>query len=230
TSPMMNPSIVQQISECFVKPQQTTEESKQPCYLTPWDLTMLSVQYIEKGLLFKKPPATHNQEDLINTLLDKLKQSLSLTLVHFYPLADHLAKVKNENPPAYSVFVDCNNNPAAKFIHATLHMTISDILSPVYVPLVVQSLFDHDGALNIDGHTRPLLSIQVTELADGIFIGCSMNHSLADGSSYRNFFNAWSEIFQAQEKSTLSISHQPINQCWFLDGHGPMINLPFKHQ
>ncbi|GAV61302.1 Transferase domain-containing protein [Cephalotus follicularis] len=226
----MNPSIVQQISECFVKPQLTTEESKQPCYLTPWDLAMLAVQYIQKGLLFKKPPATHSQQDFINTLLDKLKQSLSLTLVHFYPLAGRLATVKNENPPAYSVFVDCNNSPGAKFIHAVLDMTISDILSPTYVPLVVQSLFDHDRALNIDGHTRPLLSIQVTELVDGVFIGCSMNHSLGDGTSYWNFLNAWSEIFQAQEKGTLSISYPPIIQRWFLDGHGPMINLPLKHQ
>lgn len=65
-----------------------------------------------------------------------------------------------------------------------LDMAISDIISPTDVPLVVQSFFDHDRAVNHDGHERPLLSIQVTELVDGVFIGCSMNHAIVDGTSY----------------------------------------------
>ncbi|RVX00022.1 putative acetyltransferase [Vitis vinifera] len=105
-------------------------------------------------------------------------------------------------------------------------MTISDILSPIHVPSVVQSFFDHDRVVNHDAHTLSLslLSIQVTELLDGIFIGCSANHSIVDGTSFWHFLNAWSEIFNAQEKNT-SISRPTI----LTDGCGPVVSLPFTH-
>lgn len=226
---MANPPTVQYISECFVKPQHVLPESKQPFYLAPWDLATITVHYIQKGLLFNKPlQVDDDQETSIKPLLDRLKDSLSITLLHFYPLAGRLATKKEENPHSYWVFIDCNNSPGAKFIHASLDMTVSDILSPTDVPSVVQSFFDHDRAVNHDGHIMPLLTIQVTELVDGIFIGCSINHMVVDGSSFWHFFNMWSEIFQAQGKN-ISISRPPIHNRWFPDGHGPIINLPFTH-
>jgi hypothetical protein len=109
-------------------------------------------------------------------------------------------------------------------------MTVSDILTPTDVPLVVKSLFDLDKAINHDGHTMPLLSIQVTELVDGVFVGCSMNHYIGDGTSYWKFFNAWSEIFQAQGQGRdVPISREPLHNRWFPEGYCPLINLPFKH-
>ena len=128
--------------------------------MTPWDLAMLSGKYMQKGLLFTKPPAANAQEDFIKSLLDRLKHSLSVTLVHFYSLAGCLVTQKNENPPSSLIFVDCSNSAGAKFIYADLDMTISDILSPIDVPSIFQSFFDHDRAVNYDGHTMPLLSVQ----------------------------------------------------------------------
>ena len=191
---------------------------------------MLSLNYIQKGLLFTKPSAVNDPQNFMTTLLDRLKDSLALILVHFYPLAGRLATKREENPPSYLVFVDCNNSPGAKFIHTAADMTISDILSPIHVPSVVQSFFDHDRVVNHDAHTLSLslLSIQVTELLDGIFIGCSANHSIVDGTSFWHFLNAWSEIFNAQEKNT-SISRPPILKRWFPDGCGPVVSLPFTH-
>jgi hypothetical protein len=226
---MSNPPQIRYISDCFIKSQHASEELKKPFYLTPWDLVMLSTNYIQRGLLYAKPQAADEQEDFIKTLLERLKHSLSVTLVHFYPLAGRLVTKKNENPPSCLIFVDCSNSPGAKFIHAALDMTISDILSPTDVPSIVQLFFDHDRALNHDGHTMPLLSIQVTELKDGIFIGCSTNHCIVDGVSYWHFFNTWSEIFQAQGNN-ISITRPPIHKRWFPDGVGPILNLPFTHQ
>ncbi|XP_015884294.3 uncharacterized acetyltransferase At3g50280 [Ziziphus jujuba] len=227
----MNPPTVGKISECFIKPDCVTEESKQPFYLTAWDLTQLSVHYIQKGLLFAKPPEAQHNENFVAGLLEGLKESLSLALLHFYPLAGRFSTVKSENPASYWVFVDCNSSPGAKFIYAVaLDITVNDILSPVDVPLVVQSFFDHHKAVNHDGHTMSLLSIQVTELKDGVFIGCSMNHAIGDGTTYWNFFNTWSEIFQKiQRNSDNSISRPPVLERWCLPGHGPIINLPFTH-
>ncbi|XP_050366825.1 uncharacterized acetyltransferase At3g50280-like [Argentina anserina] len=221
---------VKYISECFIQPHTAPEESKKPFYLAPFDLAMLSVHYIQKGLLFTKPPEANNPS-FFESLLVKLKHSLSLALVHFYPLAGRLVTKKEQDPHLYLVYVDCTNSPGAKFIHASLDMSVSDILSPTDVPLVVQSFFDHDRAVNHDGHTMSLLTAQVTELVDGVFIGLSMNHALVDGTSYWHFFNTWSEIFQAEENNnTLSkISRPPVLDRWFPEGHGPIFSLPYTN-
>ncbi|KAF2309790.1 hypothetical protein GH714_005117 [Hevea brasiliensis] len=216
----MNPKAVQHISECLIKPQRILQETRHPWYLTPWDLLMLSVHYIQKGLLFAKP--TPYQEFNIMDLLEKLKHSIALTLVHFYPLSGRLATSKTEDPASYVVYVDCSNSPGARFVYATLDMTVSDILSPTYVPLVVQSFFDHDKALNHDGHVRSLVTIQVTELVDGVFIGCSMNHAMGDGASFWHFLNTLSEIFQAQG-GDVQISRPPVLERWFPDGCGELL-------
>ncbi|OMO92571.1 Transferase [Corchorus olitorius] len=211
---------------------QSDEESKQPFYLTTWELLMLSLHYTQNGLLFAKPPlaVAHNKDkDLMKNLIEKLKKSLSLALVHFYPLAGRFVTTRqeNQNPPVYYVYVDCNNSPGAKLIHAAIDMTISDVVSPKYVPEAVESFFDHDRAVNHDGHSRPLLSIQVTELVDGVFIGFSISHSIVDGTSFWHFVNALSEIFQGQN---LEISRPPVLERWFPEGHGPILNLPFTHE
>ncbi|KAG5542109.1 hypothetical protein RHGRI_021836 [Rhododendron griersonianum] len=225
----MSTPTVQTISECFIKPQYSVEEVKPPIHLAAWDLAMLSVNYIQKGLLFIKPQITRSdQENPVESLLNRLKDSLSLTLVHFYPLAGRLTTLKQENPPSYSVYIDCNNSPGAKFIYATADLTIADILSPVDVPIVVQSFFDHDRAINHDGHSMSLLSIQVTELIDGVFIGCSANHAVIDGTSYWQFFEILSHTFAAEEKNP-GIPRPPILKRWFPNGHGPIHNLPFSH-
>ncbi|KAI8553647.1 hypothetical protein RHMOL_Rhmol05G0032600 [Rhododendron molle] len=137
--------------------------------------------------------------------------------------------MKQENPPSYSVCIDCNNSPGAKFIYATADLTIADVLSPVDVPVVFQSFFNHDRAINHDGHSMSLLSIQVTELIDGIFIGCSANHAVIDGTSYWHFFEILSNTFSTEEKN-LGISRPPFLKRWFPNGHGPIHNLPFSHR
>ncbi|KAJ8435948.1 hypothetical protein Cgig2_023324 [Carnegiea gigantea] len=186
---------IERISECFIKPKYEIEESNESYHLAPWDLAMLSSHYIQKGLLFAKPKNNSNYST--DKLLESLKESLSLTLFHFHPLA---------------VFVDCKKGPGVGFIHATLDVTISDIVSSANVPLVVRSFFDHDRA--------------VTELLDGVFIGCSMNHVLGDGTSYWHFWNVWTEIHIANGKD-ISVSRLPVHQRWFPDGYGPVALLPF---
>ncbi|AES73323.1 uncharacterized acetyltransferase At3g50280 [Medicago truncatula] len=226
----MNTPSLNLVSECFIKPCPPIEDSNQICYLGPWDISMLSAYYIQKGLLFKKPTSSSlNKQHFIENLVEKLKHSLSLTLFHFHPLSGRLVTKKSEDPHFYTVFVDCKNSLGAKFIHATLDITINDILSPVDVPPIVHSFFDHHRAVNHDGHTMSLLSIQVTELLDSVFIGCSMNHCIGDGTGYWNFFNSFSEIFQNDVHVPVPISHKPIHNRWFPEGYGPIISLPFKH-
>lgn len=66
--------------------------------------------------------------------------------------------------------------------------------------------------VNFDSHTKPILSIQVTELQDGFFIGFTMNHSVVDGTSFIHFITTLSEIFNLRDNIP-KISKLPIFGC-----------------
>ncbi len=204
-------------------------ESTQRIELTPWDLQLLLVDYIQKGLLFLKPTPSQEKELKGSSVIDHLKTSLSRTLDIFYPLAGCLVMVENHDDKTVSFFLDCNNL-GAQFVHAVADdVTVADILEPIYVPDIVNSFFLMNGVLNKQGISKPLLGVQVTELADGFFIGCTLNHCVVDGSSFWHFFNTWSEISRGNIDPT-SQSLPPIFKRCFLDGIIDLpIHIPFHH-
>ncbi|KAI7728466.1 hypothetical protein M8C21_030018 [Ambrosia artemisiifolia] len=217
---------VEIISDCFIKPKFLLEEAKKPTYLSPWDLAMMSTHYIQKGLLY---PLPDNQHFSLNTFLDDLKDSLSATLTHFHPLAARLATLKHQNPPSLAIFINPDNSLGARFIHSSVNLTVNDILTPTDVPSIVHSFFDHHKAISHDGHKLPLLSVKVTKLIDGIFIGCSANHMVVDGSAFWHFFNSWSEVFRSKRENNLlhHISRPPVIERWIPEGCDKIITLPF---
>lgn len=211
---MPSSPLVHYISKCTVKPRPSSRPAATLHHLTPWDLAMLSTHYIQKGLLFSTSLPTHQ-------LIDHLKSSLATALHHFYPLAGRL--VTHQHPRGISVSVECTDE-GAEFIHATkCDATISDVLAPLSdVPSFVHNFFPLDGAVSHDGHSLPLLAVQLTELADGFFLACSFNHALGDGTSYWHFFSTWAEISR-----TGDISRPPIMDRWFI--RDLPITLPFSH-
>ncbi|XP_008778923.1 uncharacterized acetyltransferase At3g50280-like [Phoenix dactylifera] len=238
------------LSRRMVRPSQ----SRGVIHLTPWDLKMLSVDYIQKGILFLKPPPPpppppaaaaddddaaktrsdeqreedggKEEEDSSPVIISDLLSSFARALDHFFPLAGRLATAKHEETNSLSIFLDCNDE-GAEFIHASAAtVTASDVLAPLYVHPVVQSFFPLNGVLGCDGLSTPLLAVQVTELADGgIFIGCSLNHAVADGSSFWHFFNSWAHL--SRDRHQVSIPNPPTIDRWFLDSCPPPIRLPF---
>nr|XP_043608470.1 uncharacterized acetyltransferase At3g50280-like [Erigeron canadensis] len=227
---MSSPSTVTIVSECFIKPlHDLSPETKQPLHFAPFELSFLNFNYIQKGLLFSKPP--ENKGFSITAFLDDLKNSLSATLTHFYPLVSRLAtRIQDDhNPPSYVIYLDPKNRPGVKFIYAKTDATILDIINPTYVPLIVGSFFDLNNAISHDGHTLPLVSIKVTELTDGIFIGGSINHVVADGTSFWHFMTSWSEIFKSKNRETCIISRTPVFKRLALEGYDPRVNLPYTH-
>ncbi|KMS96514.1 hypothetical protein BVRB_9g224550 [Beta vulgaris subsp. vulgaris] len=117
------------------------EDAKQPYYLSPIELAMLSIDPIQKGLLYSlnnsSNEVNYDRTKVISHLLEKLKHSLSLALVHFYPLAGRFATRKYPDEHACSVFVDCTKGPGARLIHAfAVDVTISDIMSSIDVPTI----------------------------------------------------------------------------------------------
>ncbi|XWS41885.1 hypothetical protein CRYUN_Cryun17cG0120900 [Craigia yunnanensis] len=199
----------------------THKAENQRVELTPWDLRLLLVGPIQKGLLFLKPKPSREKETDQNTFIRHLRTSLSHTLDYFPTLAGRLATTEHDDE-TISFFIDCNN-AGALFIHAEADgVTISEVVKPVYVPPVVHSFFPLNGLRNSEGIFKPLLAVQVTELVDGIFVGCTINHSVVDGTSFWHFFNSWSEI----SRGSFHLSKPPVFQCSFFDSINYPIRIP----
>ncbi|KAJ8770796.1 hypothetical protein K2173_021443 [Erythroxylum novogranatense] len=197
--------------------QQPNESTPSKVELTPWDLQLLAVGPIQKGLLFHKPKFSKD----INFTIRHLETSLSRTLDFFAPLAGRLATIQHGSGTA-SFFIDCNN-AGALFVQAiAARVTIADIMESLYVPEIVHSFFALNETKNYEGISRPLLGVQVTELVDGIFIGCTINHVVADGTSFWHFFNSWSEISRGMVK----LSKPPVLQRWFPDRVDCPVRIP----
>ncbi|KAK4268646.1 hypothetical protein QN277_025266 [Acacia crassicarpa] len=150
------------------------------------DLPMLSCHYIQKGILLPPPPFSFPD------LLLSLKRSLAVTLSIFPPLAGRLFT----DSDGY-VHIQCND-AGVDFIHASAnHLATHSILyssTLTDVSSCFKRFFVHDKTISYSGHSLPLVAVQVTELADAVFIGCTVNHAVVDGTSLWHFFNTFAEI------------------------------------
>ncbi|KAM7271112.1 hypothetical protein ACFE04_030326 [Oxalis oulophora] len=177
------------VSRSCVVPDQTSD--MESLKLSVSDLPMLSCHYIQKGCLFTRP-----QNISIDVLLSSLRAALANTLSHIPPLAGRLFT----DHETKQVFIKCNDQ-GVEFVHATaLHLLIRDVIGPSRAPECVKGFFACDRMVSYSGHFNPIVAVQVTELADGIFIGCSANHAVMDGTSFWNFFNTFAELSKGVKK------------------------------
>ncbi|XP_074317861.1 putative acetyltransferase At3g50280 [Silene latifolia] len=156
---------------------------------------------------------------------------MSIALVDFYPLAGLLSTVKYDDDQSSLVYVDPEKGPGAILIHASgteeYKVTVNDIVTCYEnSSRNIWSFFDMGelGVVNYDGHTRPLLSVQVTNLVDGVFLGFTMNHALGDGISIFHFIKVLSKVFMGQGAEI----EKPIFKAMFADGYGPVLKLPYS--
>jgi hypothetical protein len=219
---------VQIVCRRVIRPEPATSPDGAPpepeiMHLTPWDLRMVTVDYIQKGVLLPKPQTGGEAAHLV----DGLASSFARALDRFYPLAGRLAVTEATGGVVVSL---CCNGEGAEFVHAVApDVTVSDITTPVYIPPVVRSLFPLNGVLGTDV-SRPVLAAQITELADGVFVATSLNHGVADGTTFWHFFNTWSEISRRSGGSD-AVSEistpPPVLERWFLETSSVPITLPF---
>ena len=144
-------------------------------HLTPWDLQMLTIDHIQKGVLLPKPPGPGGAGD---ELVERLASSLARALASFHPFAGRLAVEEtggsSGDDGTVTVSLRCTGD-GAEFVHAVAAgVTVADVAGPLLVPRVVWSLFPLDGLVGADAaagsRARPRLAAQVTELADGVFV------------------------------------------------------------
>ncbi|EPS73996.1 hypothetical protein M569_00760 [Genlisea aurea] len=149
------------------------------------EMMFLSVPYIKMGYLFESPPFPTSE------LILKLKTALSRTLTHFPVLAGRLI-TDDEG----FVYVTCNDQ-GADLIHVDgSSLTTRDLTeySNDELPKHLNHCFPADLLLGSEGFSKPLLVVQVTELADGVSITVNMREAIADGISYLNFFLSFAEL------------------------------------
>lgn len=174
------------------------ESTPQRIDFTPWDLQFLLLGSIQKGILY-----SHSMPDHVHLL----KTSLSRTLDYFYPLAGRLCYDEDVEKNAKLYYIECNNG-GVEFVQAVSEdINVADILKAEYDVGIIRRLFPQNGLLNIECDVKPFFSVQITELAGGgCFIGCTLSHMFADGTSFWHLMNSWSEI----SRGCGIISEQPV--------------------
>uniref|UniRef100_A0A0E0LQJ6 Acetyltransferase n=1 Tax=Oryza punctata TaxID=4537 RepID=A0A0E0LQJ6_ORYPU len=210
-------------------------EHETTVHLTPWDLRLLTVENIQKGILLPKPPTGGE------TLVEHLASSFARALGRFYPFAGRLAveEVDDGASPECTISVSLRcNDEGAEFVHAVApDVSVANIAASLHIPRVVWSFFPLNGVVAAHAATEslPVLSTQVTELSDGVFIAMSVNHVVGDGTNFWEFMNTWSEISRSSG-GELDISPLPststsrplVVKRWFLDNCTVPIPLPFS--
>ncbi|KAJ7969908.1 HXXXD-type acyl-transferase family protein [Quillaja saponaria] len=167
-------------TKSHVKPNKKI--GKQEFQLTTFDLPYLAFYYNQKLVFYKG--------DGFEGLVKKLKDGLSVVLEEFYQLA---GKLEKDEEGVFRVEYD-DGMTGVEVIEAVADeigvadLTVEDGSS------TLKELVPCNGILNLEGMHRPLLSVQLTKLKDGLAMGCAFNHAVLDGTSTWHFMSSWAEI------------------------------------
>ncbi|KAF3438979.1 hypothetical protein FNV43_RR17254 [Rhamnella rubrinervis] len=144
-----------------------------------------------QGLLFHEPKSLFQEEPSSNSLMEHLKATLSQALDIFHPVAGRLAALaltENEGQTS-SLFLSVMVTELGLSMQRLKVPHWLTFSSPSLIMTSFYSFFPAKGVLNCQGISKALLAVQVTELVDGMFIGCSPNHSVGNGTSFCHFIH-----------------------------------------
>ncbi|ESR45467.1 HXXXD-type acyl-transferase family protein [Citrus sinensis] len=120
---------------------------------------------------------------IVSKRLQLLKQSLSETLVRYYPLAGKMT----DN---YSV--DCNDE-GVYFVEARALISLNEFLSKPDLSLIFNKFFPADGN-DQSGQIAAAhaAKVQVTSFACGGLVVCAgISHMIGDGTTFSSFMKSW---------------------------------------
>ncbi|GLJ43862.1 hypothetical protein SUGI_0914240 [Cryptomeria japonica] len=167
---------------CMVEPAVPT--LRQSMFLSSLDLLFLPFHNIQRLLFYR---LTHAND--YSSVIENLKNGLSLVLVHFYPLAGQM-KISESGRPE----VECNNR-GVEFKEVSINVPFHDLEKDGFQrkPFFKNLVHEADNSAD-ENYGRPLLSIQVTAFeGGGISIGTTIHHVMVDGNSYWHFMTSWAE-------------------------------------
>ncbi|KAK1414118.1 hypothetical protein QVD17_29859 [Tagetes erecta] len=126
------------------------------------------------------------------TVVQTLKNSLSITLVHFYPLAGRLASIADGR-------LELNCNAAGvPFTEAYADVKLADLDDFFEYPIFDQLIPSVDYR-NTPLKEAPLLLLQVTRfLCGGWSLGFCISHVVVDGQSALHFLTEWARVCRGE--------------------------------
>ncbi|XP_042480410.1 anthocyanin 5-aromatic acyltransferase-like [Macadamia integrifolia] len=154
--------------------------------LTFFDLLWLPLPPVELLFFYDFP---YPISQFTHSLLPHLKQSLSCTLIHFYPFSGNLSWPHDPNHPmiCYTEGDSVSFSVAesdADFYHLSSNNLKDAIESRPLVPHLPAS-----------GPIVPMLALQVTVFPNnGICIAATHHHSVCDGRGFTHFMRTWASI------------------------------------
>nr|URS65387.1 akuammiline synthase [Alstonia scholaris] len=163
--------ILQRISKTFIKPSSPTPESLR-CYNLSSSDQMITSVYISLAFFYGSPGCESSR------IRQQLDNSLSRTLVYYYPFAGRL--VDNDH-------IDCNDQ-GVQFVEVRIHCPISAILKQT--TSYAEDLVFPRGTSAC--HEDSLVVVQLNRFeCGGVAIAVCISHKVADGSGAIAFINDW---------------------------------------
>ncbi|KAD0611561.1 hypothetical protein E3N88_43985 [Mikania micrantha] len=173
---------VEIINKTHVKPQKPL--GRKECQLVTFDLPYIAFYYNQKLLVYK------GGVEEFEGILEKLKDGLRVVLEEFYQLAGKLDK---DDDGVFKVVYD-DDMDGVEVVSAAAEDTMTADLLQEEGTVNLKEYMPYNDVLNFEGLHRPLLSVQLTKLKDGLVMGCSFNHAILDGTSTWHFMSSWAEI------------------------------------
>ncbi|KAK6240240.1 hypothetical protein QUC31_005709 [Theobroma cacao] len=166
-------------------------------------------------------PYPYSTSHFLSATLPTLKQSLSLTLQHFFPFAGHLVLDSKSNRPKI-VYNEKHSFVSLTFAesNADFHYISGDRPRDVeefhpLVPSLERSLQSSDD----ENEALPLLAVKVTVFPNsGLCIGLAYHHVAADGRTFDNFIKTWASFHK--DSSFLITAMPSYDRTLVIDKHG----------
>nr|GMC93047.1 BAHD acyltransferase DCR [Ipomoea batatas] len=166
-----------------VKPRKPL--GRKECQLVTFDLPYLAFFYNQKLLVYGGAGAGEFEE-----AVERLKDGMAVVLEEFYQLAGKLGK---DEEGVFRVEYDDDMDGVEVAVAAADAVAVADLINEEGTA-VFKELIPYTQILNLEGLHRPLLSVQLTKLKDGVAIGLAFNHAVLDGMSTWHFMSSWAEI------------------------------------
>ncbi|KAJ7948854.1 Anthocyanin 5-aromatic acyltransferase [Quillaja saponaria] len=165
---------------------------------------------IQRLYLYEFPYPTQH---FMQTVLPNLKQSLSITLQHFYPCASNLVCPPQPNKP-HILYVNGEssvNFTVSEWSNANFEQLIADHPREVSIYHPFVSSFPPTSTLEDGTRLIPLMAIHVTFIPNfgfGICIG--IQHVCTDGKGFLNLMKAWSSICRTRGECLSSLGKDSL--------------------
>ncbi|KAL4652372.1 hypothetical protein ACB092_01G228500 [Castanea dentata] len=185
---MVSNNSVNILEVCRVNPLPSSLASATPSSLplTFFDILWLRFPPVERVFFYETPPTNAT---FLNSIVPKLKHSLSLTLQTFLPLGGNIIWPPESHKPIISYKEgDAVSLTVAESNANFYHLSGNNFVEAVeYHPLVPDLATSHEHA--------PVLALQVTMFSNcGFCIGITAHHTVLDGKSLTMFRKLWAHL------------------------------------